>query len=228
MNDRLDDLVRQAQTLDPARAAALGDPQLRQRLLQEITTMDTSPQPAAPPARRTWRLVAVTAATLAAAAAAFVLIGLPGQGQSPPAAATSTPASATPAPQGDVFGGSASCVETYSPQALRQRAFAFDGTVLAIGQTDPTKVETSPEVPVTFQVHRWYRGGQGEQVTVAMMPPGAITSAGDAGYGIGSRLLVSGEPRFGGRPLDDPIAWSCGFTRWHTATDAQTWQQTFA
>ena len=96
----------------------------------------------------------------------------------------------------------------------------------AVGQADPGKAETFPEVPVTFEVHHWYRGGQGQQVTISMMPPGAITSAGNATYSVGSRLLVSGEPRFGGKPLDDPIAWSCGFTRWHTAEDAQTWQQT--
>ncbi|MFC7245294.1 hypothetical protein ACFQO7_22705 [Catellatospora aurea] len=225
-HDRLDDLVRQAQTLDATRAAALGDPHLRQRIRQEINAMDTTSNSPAPPARRTWRIAAITAATLAAAAAAFAISGLPGRGDQPPAAVAPT-AAASPAPSGDVFGGAASCVEQYSPDTLAQRAFAFDGTVLAVGTADPAKAEQFPEVPVTFQVHHWYRGGDGDQVTVAMLPPGGLTSTGRAGYGIGSRLLVSGEARFGGKPLDDPVAWSCGFTRWHNPADAQTWQQAF-
>jgi hypothetical protein len=32
---------------------------------------------------------------------------------------------------------------------------------------------------------------------------------------VGDRLLVSGEPRWGGAPTDAPIAWFCGFTRYY-------------
>jgi len=32
-------------------------------------------------------------------------------------------------------------------------------------------------------------------------------------YGVGSRLLVSGEPRWGGGALTNAIAWGCGFTQ---------------
>jgi hypothetical protein len=38
---------------------------------------------------------------------------------------------------------------------------------------------------------------------------------------------VSGEPRFGGAPLNDPISWSCGFTRWYNEADARIWDQAF-
>ena len=57
--------------------------------------------------------------------------------------------------------------------------------------------------------------------------PGAATVESTPYYEIGSRLLVSGEPRFGGSPMTDPVAWACGFTRWYTPADARTWQDTF-
>jgi hypothetical protein len=42
---------------------------------------------------------------------------------------------------------------------------------------------------------------------------------------MGSRLLVSGEPRWGGTPLEDPIAWGCGFTRYYDSGTAKSWKQ---
>ncbi len=42
---------------------------------------------------------------------------------------------------------------------------------------------------------------------------------GDA-YGTGSRLLISGEPQWGSAPLDAPIAWSCGFSRYYAEKTA--------
>jgi hypothetical protein len=60
-----------------------------------------------------------------------------------------------------------------------------------------------------------------------MFAPDEVTSVENTGYAVGSRLLVSGEPRFGGAALDDPIAWACGFTRWYNEADAQTWEQAF-
>ena len=40
---------------------------------------------------------------------------------------------------------------------------------------------------------------------------------------LGTRLLVSGEPRWGGDALDEPIAWPCGFTRPWTEEEAAEW-----
>ena len=42
-------------------------------------------------------------------------------------------------------------------------------------------------------------------------------------YQIGTRLLVSGTPRWGGAPLADPIAWGCGFTRYYSRATAAEW-----
>jgi len=133
---------------------------------------------------------------------------------------------------GAVFGDSESqsCVEGYSPMAVAGRSFAFDGTVIAIGAPvsnsngpgrDPLEV-----VGVTFRVNEWFRGHSGEVAVVDLYPPnstiGAIELPAPA-YEIGSRLLVSGEPRWGGAPLDSAIAWPCGFTRYFDPRTAAEW-----
>lgn len=139
----------------------------------------------------------------------------------------------TPGPnQGPISPGisSASCVEQYGPATLRGRAFAFDGTVSRIAATQPP-ADGSVVLPgysaVTFKVHEWFRGGDQPTVTVDMMSSpasGAVTSVEGVGYDVGTRLLVSGEPRFGGGPLDDPIAWGCGFTRAYDPSTAAAWR----
>ena len=92
--------------------------------------------------------------------------------------------------------------------------------------------EADLELPgVTFEVREWYVDGTGDTVTVDMpwtardADVGLLTR-GDA-FGTGSRLLISGEPRWGGAPLDAPIAWSCGFSRYYDEKTASTWQETF-
>jgi len=132
-------------------------------------------------------------------------------------------------------GGAARCVDIYSPKAIATRAFAFDGTVVDIepGQSDrPAEGKVSQGgldlSAVTFEVHAWFRGGDTAQVTVDMSPPataGFVGSESGPSYQIGSRLLVSGEPRWGGDALQDAIAWGCGFTRYYDEQTAEAWQQ---
>lgn len=133
-----------------------------------------------------------------------------------------------PTRQGPVLvGAAADCVEIYSPPAVAGRAFAFDGTVTAIGSARSHRAGTArPLVGVTFWVSKWFRGGSGETVTVDWYPPqqgNGETDRSLASYGVGSRLLVSGEPRWGGAPLDSAIAWTCGFTRYYDPQTAAEW-----
>lgn len=126
-------------------------------------------------------------------------------------------------------GASASCVESYSVKTIGNRAFAFDGTVVAIAPGGTNKPDTGAldTVAVTFVVNEWFKGGTDEMVTVDVISP-TTTLVGDEtpAYEQGARLLVSGEPRWGGQPLDDPIAWSCGgFTRHYEATVADDWRR---
>ena len=125
---------------------------------------------------------------------------------------------------------SASCVEQYDLTTLKNRALAFAGTVSRIAATHPAgdgSVAVPGYVTVTFTVQEWFRGGDQTTVTVDMMSPssaGTVSSVEGLTYGVGTRLLVSGEPRFGGSPLQDPIAWGCGFTRSFDQSTAATWR----
>jgi hypothetical protein len=126
----------------------------------------------------------------------------------------------------------ASCVETYSPKALRHRAFAFDGTAIAVEDRRDLRLPPGEDrVPwVTFEVNRWYLGGDAPQVGVWMEGVSTSRSTGSQdAFPVepGARLLVAGEPRWGGSPLDDPIAWWCGFTRRWTAAAAAEWDLAF-
>ena len=122
------------------------------------------------------------------------------------------------------------CVEEYSPQTLTHRAFAFDGTVESIELRRDPQLEVDEEeggslVPwVTLSVNRWYRGGSGDDVGVWIENLNMTTSVGTIRAEPGTRLLVAGEPRWGGAPLDDPIAWPCGFTQPYTPKAAAEWE----
>ena len=168
-----------------------------------------------------------------------VATGIPGhQPQHPPTAAPSHPAgqagpsSADVAPvptgEGALPGGAAeACVEAYSPEAVAGRSFAFDGTVTAIGPAASNRPGVElPLAGVTFRVNEWFRGGEGETVTVDMDAPQPANSSSEPSvpaYAVGTRLLVSGEPRWGGAPLDAALAWSCGFTRYYDSHTAAEW-----
>jgi hypothetical protein len=129
------------------------------------------------------------------------------------------------------FAAAGSCAETYDVETLTGRDFAFDGTVVEIGSAAAAEADLGYS-PVTFDVHEWFVGGSSDRVTVAMPAPDRVSSDGvqgldDATYGVGTRLLVSGEPQWGGEPLDDPIAWMCGFTRYYDDQSATQWRTAF-
>lgn len=142
-----------------------------------------------------------------------------------------TPWQETPSRTGPLEDPSAhaSCVESYNSTTIGNRAFAFDGTVVAIrpGTTNKADKGVLDTAAVTFTVNEWFKGGSDDTVNVDLMSP-TSNSAGDDTplYEEGTRLLVSGEPRWGGQPLDDAIAWSCGgFTRYYEPDVADEWRQ---
>jgi hypothetical protein len=122
-----------------------------------------------------------------------------------------------------------SCVETYNSENLSGRSFAFDGTVLSIElRRDPRLPAGEDRVPwATFKVNRWFRGGAAPEIGVWIENLNAETSAGTIEAEAGTRLLVAGEPRWGGGPLEDPFAWACGFTQPWTAEAAAEWEAAF-
>ena len=125
------------------------------------------------------------------------------------------------------------CVDRYSPTTVVDRAFAFDGVVTDIGSAGSDRSDRGhlELVGVTFAVREWFAGGSASTVTVDMEPPvqGAPQlPEGVPSYAVGSRLLVSGEPRWGGPPLQDAIAWGCDFTRYYDPVTAESWRRAFA
>ena len=119
-------------------------------------------------------------------------------------------------------------MEGYSPGAVSGRGFAFDGTVIEIGEgnTDRPGKGQLNYAGVTFAVNDWFVGDGGSSVTIDMAPPsgGASSAEFPTAYQIGTRLLVSGESRWGGDGLEDAIAWGCGFTRYYDAATAEDWR----
>ena len=120
---------------------------------------------------------------------------------------------------------SALCAEVYSPETLVNRSFAFDGTVTSIEPRVDPKLEGENESSwVTFDVHEWYIAGSDPTVSIWIDGLNLETSVGTVSAEVGTRLLVSGEPRWGGRPLEDPLAWTCGFTQPWSEPAAEDWK----
>lgn len=124
-------------------------------------------------------------------------------------------------------GGAASCIESYSLETLRNRDFAFDGTVVGMG---PSVSDRGDEgdlnlAGITFEVREWFVGGDADEVTVDLQTVGEGTAEEDLPFRVGTRLLMSGEPRWGGAPLDSPIAWGCGFSRYYDEETAKAWRE---
>jgi hypothetical protein len=120
----------------------------------------------------------------------------------------------------------ADCAFTGSPAEVAARPMSFDGTVTAVGA--PITDQPTPEdgyLPVTFAVNEWFRGGAGTSVTVAMRPPlapGEVAGEPRPSYGVGTRLLVSGEQ--GAPALGGMLANGCGFTRYYDQQTATAWR----
>ncbi|WP_436536359.1 hypothetical protein [Actinoplanes sp. HUAS TT8] len=182
--------------------------------------------------RRTLTAAAATTTAVILAAGGYIVSRPAATPQAqPPIASSSAPVASVPAADlpagvkpGDPVGfGAESCVKAYSPKTLAENAFAFDGTVTGIG---PGRTDRSPNPAsldlrsVTFQVHTWFKGGSGATATVDMA---SLTEDPVPAYRIGTRLLVSGMPRWGGAPLDDAVAWGCGFTRYYSPSTAAEW-----
>jgi hypothetical protein len=104
-----------------------------------------------------------------------------------------------------------------------RRSWAFDGTLADLVDVD---APIGSEAEATFTVHEWYRGGSGDTVTVAfgLGTADQLTTRPTPG----TRLLVTGEPRYGGAALDDPVAWGCGFTQTWSESVAAEWRSAFA
>lgn len=119
------------------------------------------------------------------------------------------PGSPTPEPSDDPGTGIGSCVETYGPEALANREFAFDGTV--------ERIEGDS---VTFRIIEEFAGDGAAGGIVTLSAPGmsgtSITTAGGPTLSVGERYLVAG---------DDQFVWACGFTQPYDDAVAAEWAE---
>jgi hypothetical protein len=111
--------------------------------------------------------------------------------------------------------GLGSCAFEFSVETLRDRQFAFDGTVTQI--REPAAADAPYEVD--FEVATWFRGGEGSSTTVATYDVSGTSLAGDLGLAVGDRVLASG---------DEGFLWGCGFSMTFTEEDATLFREAFA
>lgn len=105
---------------------------------------------------------------------------------------------------GETGGGlSASCIG-FSPEELRMREFAFEGTVTAIDGEQ-----------ITFAVDRNFSGDTGTEVALNADSTLLNEMYTDFEFVVGERYLVSGDGEF---------AWGCGFTVPHEPEMAAEWE----
>ena len=116
------------------------------------------------------------------------------------------------------------CRPRYSPETVRERAFAFDGTVksveMRVDANLPVEEGQAPNVAwTTFNVNQWFKGGESQEVEIWVDPhtPGGVWPVEP-----GDRLLIAGEYRWR-QPPEDPLAWGCGFTQRYTPEAAAQW-----
>jgi len=110
--------------------------------------------------------------------------------------------------------GLTSCAFEFSVETLRDRGFAFDGKVTEI------EVPAATDAPyvVTFEVHRWYAGGDASTVALKTYDVTGTSLAGDLALEIGDRVLAAG---------DDDFLWGCGFSAHYDVGGAATFARAF-
>ena len=106
-----------------------------------------------------------------------------------------------------------SCIEKYSIDNVKKRAYAFDGVVRNIERGS----EPNPD-RVTFDVREWFKGGSGNTAVRRATGFTFMTSAGGSPHAVGQRLLVTG---------DEDFVWECGFTQPYDERVAADWRAAF-
>jgi hypothetical protein len=191
------------------------------RLREELTDAiehrhrERDRRPLGLPSRRPALIAAFAASVVAAGVLTTVMLLGGEETQQPGPRAVATDPTTNPPVIGP---GQGSCVEVFTPKTLAEREMAFDGTVVATG---PGEYNGNPLTEVTFEVNRWFKGGNGALVTLmTYSTPGAVTSV-DGGLPLekGSRLLVSGDGGF---------IWECGsFSQPYSKEGARLFAEAF-
>ena len=108
-------------------------------------------------------------------------------------------------PIGDAM---AMCLQ-YTDQMLLDQEYAFDGTLVAVDGNN-----------ATFDVHSWYKGGEGAQITLkaeGLVNTEAVALVGTS-LEVGQRYLISGT---------DGFVWACGFSVTYDTEISNHWSELF-
>jgi len=194
--------LRRADPLDPRQVPHDTAGAHARALFQEVTSMETTSPKTTPPARRPlWHKLALATGTAvvvaAAAVGAYVLIG---------------DGAEEAIVGGEPIGGDpmAMCIQ-YTDEMLADQEVAFDGTLVSA---------TADGREAVFEVHRWFKGGEGDRVTLSaegLMVEESIALVG-ATLEVGQRYLVSGT---------DGFVWACGYTLTYDTALADHWAELF-
>ena len=117
-------------------------------------------------------------------------------------------------------GGAQMCIQ-YEDAILLQQDVAFDGTLVSVEEIPSTGEIDLPQNLATFEVHRWYKGGEGDTVTldagILYNSDNSIALVG-ASIEIGERYLISGS---------DGFVWACGYSYTYDTEVANQWAELF-
>jgi hypothetical protein len=177
-------------------------------LFQEVTSMDVVEQETKRP--RAWaRPVALAASAVAVVAMAVGAYAVFGQNDAPEEAIVG-------APLGDA---AAMCIQ-YEDAILLGLDVAFDGTLISVETIPGTGDIDFPQNLATFEVHKWFKGGEGDRVTLdagILVDDGSIALIGTQ-LEVGQRYLISGE---------DGYVWACGYSYSYDTEVANHWAELF-
>jgi len=212
MNEPIDPIeqLRRADPLDRSAVPTDTTGAHARALFQEVIQMDVMEREPERRERRRMKPVALAAGALAVLAMAVGGYALFSQEDSAPEAIVGAP----------LDGGAQMCIQ-YDDAILLAQDVAFDGTLVSVETVGGGGEIDLPQNLATFEVHRWYKGGEGETVTLdAGILYGDTNSIALVGSSleIGERYLISGT---------DGFVWACGFSYTYDTQVANHWAELF-
>lgn len=213
MSERFDgdpiDLLRSADPLDRSAVPTDTTGAHARALFQEVISMETMEKEEAAAPRRWAKPVAFAASALAVLAMAVGAYAV--------FASEDAPEAIVGAPLGD---GAQMCIQ-YEDAILLEQDVAFDGTLVSVEVIGGGGEIDLPQNMATFEVHRWYQGGEGDTVTldagILYNSDNSIALVG-ANLEIGERYLISGS---------DGFVWACGYSYTYDTEVANQWAELF-
>ena len=212
MNEPIDPIeqLRRADPLDRSAVPTDTTGAHARALFQEVIQMDMMEREPEAKQPRRMRPLAVAAGALAVLAMAVGGYALFAQEDSAPEAIVGAP----------LDGGAQMCIQ-YDDATLLAQDVAFDGTLVSVETVGGGGEIDLPQNLATFEVHRWYKGGEGDTVTLdAGILYGDTNSIALVGSSleIGERYLISGSGGF---------VWACGYSYTYDTQVADHWAELF-